>query len=71
MLSPEVEERGETPAGHLHTSRQAMSPSRGGYEAVASVADHSSAEVVDPFAWAHVQKAQELLETHGPEDGPS
>ncbi|GCE65785.1 hypothetical protein OMCYN_01731 [cyanobiont of Ornithocercus magnificus] len=22
---------------------------------------------MDPFAWAHVQKAQELLETHGPE----
>ena len=67
MLSPKVEERGEAAAGHLHTSRQAMSPSRGGYEAVVSVADHSSAEAVDPFAWAHVQKAQELLETHGPE----
>ena len=67
MLSPKMEERGEAAAGHLHTSRQAMSPSRGGYEAVVSVADHSSAESVDPLAWAHVQKAQELLETHGPE----
>lgn len=67
MLSPQVEERGENEAGHLHTSRQAMSPRRGGYEAVVSVADHSSAESIDPLAWAHVQKAQELLETHGPE----
>ena len=68
MLSPQVEDRGSNKApGHLHSSRQPMSPSRGGYEALVSVADHGSAESVDPLAWAHVQKAQELLETHGPE----
>ena len=73
MLSPRVEDQGSDAAGnpeapgHLHSSRQAMNPSRGGYEALVSVADHGSAESVDPLAWAHVQKAQELLETHGPE----
>ena len=73
MLSPRVEDRGSDDAGnpeapgHLHRSRQAMNPIRGGYEAVVSVADHSSAVSDDPLAWAHVQKAQELLETHGPE----
>lgn len=68
MLSPQVESRGQDqPPGHLHTSRQTMSPTRGGYEALVSVADHGSAVSVDPLAWAHVQKAQELLETQGPE----
>jgi hypothetical protein len=68
MLSPKVAYQGSDEApGHLHSSRQPMSPTSGGYEALVGVADHSSAESVDPLAWAHVQKAQELLETHGPE----
>jgi len=68
MLSPKVEYQGSDEApGHLHSSRQPMSPTSGGYEALVCVADHSSAEILDPLAWAHVQKAQKLLETHGPE----
>lgn len=68
LLSPRIQEQpGQLPPGQLHRSRYAMSPSRPSHETLVSVADHSSALSADPQAWAHVQKAQELLETHGPE----
>jgi DNA-binding XRE family transcriptional regulator len=68
LLSPRIQAQGEgLPPGHLHRSRTAMSPTRGGHETLVSVAEHSSALEADPQAWAHLQKAQQLLETHGPE----
>jgi DNA-binding XRE family transcriptional regulator len=68
LLSPRIQEQGEgLPPGHLHRSRTAMSPTRGGHETLVSVAEHSSALEANPQAWAHLQKAQQLLETHGPE----
>lgn len=68
LLSPRIQEQGEgLPPGHLHRSRTAMSPTRGGHETLVSVAEHSSALEANPQAWTHLQKAQQLLETHGPE----
>jgi len=68
LLSPRIQEQGEgLPPGQLHRSRTALSPTRGGHETLVSVAEHSSALEADPQAWAHLQKAQQLLETHGPE----
>lgn len=68
LLSPRIRQQGDgLPPGHLHRSRHAMSPARGGHETLVSVAEHSSALEANPQAWAHVQKAQQLLETHGPE----
>jgi DNA-binding XRE family transcriptional regulator len=68
LLSPRIREHdGDLPAGQLHRSRQALDPSRNTYEALVGLADHSSAIRSEPMAWAHVQRAQQLLETHGPE----
>lgn len=63
LLSPRLEEQGpDRPPGQLHRPRQGDS-----FQALVSVADHDSAVSVDPLAWAHLEKAQQLLEKHGPE----
>jgi hypothetical protein len=66
MLSPRMQEHEGRPPGQLHRSeRKPVTPAGAGYEALVSVAEYSSALEADPLAWAHVQKAQQLLETHG------
>lgn len=66
MLSPRVQEQpGGRPPGQLHRSHKPVTPAGGGFETLVSLAEHSSALEADPLAWAHVQKAQQLLETHG------
>ncbi len=66
LLSPRVQEQPNgRPPGQLHRSHKPVTPAGGGYEALVSVAEHSSALEADPLAWAHVQRAQRLLETHG------
>jgi len=68
LLSPRIQAQGESlPPGHLHRSRKPVTPTGGGHETLVSVAEHSSALEANPQAWAHLQKAQQLLETHGPE----
>lgn len=70
LLSPRIRTQANgLPPGQLHRSRKPMSPAAGGHETLVSVAEHSSTLETDPQAWAHVQKAQQLLETHGPEMG--
>ena len=66
MLSPRVQKQPDgRPPGQLHRSHKAVTPTGGGHETLVSLAEHSSTLEADPLAWMHIQKAQQLLETHG------